>query len=193
MDDILMKSVIEKVEAQENKIGEIEAAIKNIPDNTVGIADVKNAVKSIKEIAESIAFPIQEMRELSKAIIEVRDRLNRPVTSTVQHHHYIPKIIWLCILLFVSLAVVCTGWYMTADTLTEYKANDTKYRYLKLNSNKSLLDLLFSADSLFRTDPGLRDSVIQQEEENQRIFEMLQKANNMEREAEELKRKATGQ
>ncbi len=192
MDDILMKSVIEKVEAQENKIGEIEAAIKNIPDNTVGIADVKNAVKSIKEIAESISFPIQEMRELSKAIIEVRDRLNRPVTSTVQHHHYIPKIIWLCIVLFVSLAVVCTGWYMTANTLTEYKANDTKYRYLKLNSNKSLLDLLYRTDSLFRTDAGLRDSVIQQEEENQRIFEMLQKANNMEREAEELKRKATG-
>ena len=192
MDDILMKSVIEKVEAQENKIGEIEAGIKNIPDNTVGIADVKNAVKSIKEIAESISFPIQEMRELSKAIIEVRDRLNRPVTSTVQHHHYIPKIIWLCIVLFVSLAVVCTGWYMTANTLTEYKANDTKYRYLKLNSNKSLLDLLYRTDSLFRTDAGLRDSVIQQEEENQRIFEMLQKANNMEREAEELKRKATG-
>lgn len=192
MDDILMKSVIEKVEAQENKIGEIEAAIKNIPDNTVGIADVKNAVKSIKEIAESISFPIQEMRELSKAIIEVRDRLNRPVTSTVQHHHYIPKIIWLCIVLFVSLAVVCTGWYMTANTLNEYKANDTKYRYLKLNSNKSLLDLLYRTDSLFRTDAGLRDSVIQQEEENQRIFEMLQKANNMEREAEELKRKATG-
>ncbi|TXJ27722.1 MAG: hypothetical protein E6Q24_07795 [Chitinophagaceae bacterium] len=192
MDDILMKSVIEKVEAQENKIGEIEAAIKNIPDNTVGIADVKNAVKSIKEIAESISFQIQEMRELSKAIIEVRDRLNRPVTSTVQHHHYIPKIIWLCIVLFVSLAVVCTGWYMTANTLTEYKANDTKYRYLKLNSNKSLLDLLYRTDSLFRTDAGLRDSVIQQEEENQRIFEMLQKANSMEREAEELKRKATG-
>lgn len=187
-----MKSVIEKVEAQENKIGEIEAAIKNIPDNTVGIADVKNAVKSIKEIAESISFPIQEMRELSKAIIEVRDRLNRPVTSTVQHHHYIPKIIWLCIVLFVSLAVVCTGWYMTANTLAEYKANDTKYRYLKLNSNKSLLDLLYRTDSLFRTDAGLRDSVIQKEEENQRIFEMLQKANNMEREAEELKRKATG-
>lgn len=192
MDDILMKSVIEKVEAQENKIGEIEAAIKNIPDNTVGIADVKNAVKSIKEIAESISFQIQEMRELSKAIIEVRDRLNRPVTSTVQHHHYIPKIIWLCIVLFVSLAVVCTGWYMTANTLTEYKANDTKYRYLKLNSSKSLLDLLYRTDSLFSTDAGLRDSVIQQEEENQRIFEMLQKANNMEREAEELKRKATG-
>jgi hypothetical protein len=192
MDDILMKSVIEKVEAQENKIGEIEAAIKNIPDNIVGIADVKNAVKSIKEIAESISFPIQEMRELSKAIIEVRDQLNRPVTSTVQHHHYIPKIIWLCIVLFVSLAVVCTGWYMTANTLTEYNANDTKYRYLKLNSNKSLLDLLYRTDSLFRADAGLRDSVIQQEEENQRIFEMLQKANNMEREAEELKRKATG-
>ena len=54
-----MKSVIEKVEAQENKIGEIEAAIKNIPDNTAGIADVKNAVKSIKEIAESISFPMR--------------------------------------------------------------------------------------------------------------------------------------
>jgi hypothetical protein len=192
MDDILLKSIIEKVEAQENKIAEVQGTLKDFFGKSQEIEQTKVELKTMKSAVEGISFPTKEMRELSKSMIEVRDRLNRPVINTVQHHHYIPKIIWLCIGLFVSLAAVCTGWYMTANTLTEYKASDTKYRYLKLNSNKSLLELLYTTDSLFRTDPGLRDSVVQLEEENQRIFEMLQKANNMEREAEELKKKATG-
>jgi hypothetical protein len=187
-----MKSIIEKVEAHENKFSEVQGTLKDCSGKSKEIEQVKVELKTMKSAVEGISFPTKEMRELSNSMIEVRDRFNRPVINTVQHHHYFPKIIWLCIGLFVSLAVVCTGWYITANTLTEYKANDTKYRYLKLNSNKSLLELLYATDSLFRTDPGLRDSVIQQEDENQRILEMLQKANNMEREAEELKRKATG-
>ena len=190
MDEILMKSVIEKVEGQGNKISDIEAALKNHSGNTMGIEDIKNAVVSIKEIAESISFPTKEMRDLSKTIVEVRDRLNRPVLNTVQHHHYIPKILWLAMGLFLALAVVCTGWYMTATSMNENKANDTKYRYLKLNRNRLLQDLLSVTDSLYRADPDMRDSVIQREEENRKILELLQKAEDMQKEAEKLKRKA---
>jgi hypothetical protein len=187
-----MKSVIEKVETQENKIAEIEAAIKNLPGNTPGIEEIKNVLESIKEIVESISFPIQEMKELSKSVTECRKQLSQPVQNSVQHHHHFPKIAWLIVVLFLALTIVCPGWYMTGTTLKEYKANDTKYRFLKLYGNNSLKETLFTADSLYRVYPGMRDSVIQKENEDKDRFEMLQNADNKENEAKELRKKAKG-
>jgi len=192
MDDILTKSIIEKVETLENKIAEIEAAIKNHSGNTEGIEHLKTVLESIKAIVEEISFPIHEMRELSRNVIECRKQLSQPVQNTVQHHHHFPKIGWLTIIFFLALVIVCPGWYMTGTALKEYKANDTKYRYLKLYVNNSLKETLFIADSLHRAIPDMRDSVIQKEEENRQVFELLQQAKAKENEAEELKRKATG-
>ena len=81
---------------------------------------------------------------------------------------------------------------MTGTALKEYKANDTKYRFLKLYGNNSLKVTLFSTDSLYRIYPGMRDSIVQKENENRDRFEMLQKADNEENEAKELRKKAKG-
>lgn len=190
MDDILAKSIIEKVEGHENKIAEIEAAIKNLPGNTEVIELIKRAVESMKEIVKENSFLIREMRELSRSVTEYRKQLSQPVQNTVQTYHHFPKIIWLSIGLFLALAIVSVGWYMTGTTVDEYKANDTKYRYLKLYGNISLKETLFITDSLHRAIVGMRDSVIQKEEENRQVFELLQEAKRKEKEAEELKRKA---
>ena len=192
MDDILAKSIIEKVETQQNKIAEIEAAIKNLSGNDDLIDHLNGAVESMKEAVKEISFPIQEMRELSRSITELRKKLSQPVQNTVQHHHHFPKILWLSIGLFLGLTIVCAGWYMTGTTLEEYKANDTKYRYLKVFGSNSLKELLYNADSLYRVEPGMRDSVIQKEEGNRQVFELLQEAKRKEEEAKELKRKAKG-
>jgi len=190
MEGIFMKSVIETLEAQENKIAEIEAAIKNLPDNTLGVKEIKNVLESINEIVEGISFPIQEMRELSRSIADLRLQLNQPVQNSVKHHHHFPKIAWVTVVFFLALTIVCPGWYATGTALKKYKANDTKYRYLKLYGNNSLKETLFVTDSLHRIYPDMRDSVIQKEEENRQVFELLQEAKRKEKEAEELKRKA---
>jgi len=183
MDEILMQSVIEKVDGHEKRISETQMAINKMSDVSEQIESLKGAVDKLNSSVDNISFPVREMKDL-------RSQLSRPVTNTVEHHHHFPKILWLAIGLFLALAVVCTGWYMTATAVKEYKANDTKYRYLRLNSNRSLQGLLFFTDSLYRVDQGMRDSVIQKEEENRRVFELLQKAKDKEEEAEELKRKA---
>src|SRR5688572_20298562 len=192
MDDILTKSLIEKVETLENKIAEIEAAIKNPSGNAEGIEYLKSVLESLKEISEGISFPIQEMRELSRTVTECRKQLSQPVQNTVQHHHHFPKIAWLSVGLFLALTIASVGWYMTGTRVEEFKANDTKYRYLKLYSNNSLKETLFVTDSLHRAIPGMRDSVIQKEENNRQVFELLQEAKRKEKEAEALKRKAKG-
>ena len=183
MDEILMQSVIEKVDGHEKRISETQTAINKMSNVSEQIESMKDAVEKLNSSVNNISFPVRDMKDL-------RSQLSRPVTNTVEHHHHFPKILWLASGLFLGLAIVCTGWYMTGTSMKEYKASDTKYRYLKLNSNKSLQDLLSFTDSLYRTDPDMRDSVIQKEEENRKILELLQKADNMEKEAEKLKRKA---
>lgn len=192
MDDILMKSVIDKMEIQENRIAEIETTLKNFPGNNAGIEEVRKVLEALKEIIENISFPIYEMRELTKSVTELRRDLRQPVQNTIEHRHYYPKILWLTIVFFLGLVIVSAGWYMTINTIEDYKANDTKYRYLKVFGNNSLKELLFAADSLHRVDPHMRDSVIQRENDNRERFEMLQEANSKEKEAKELRKKAKG-
>jgi hypothetical protein len=189
MNDILATSIIEKIETQGNKIAEIEAALKNLPGNIPGIEEIKNILESIKGIVENIYFPVQEMKELSKTVTEYRKQLSQPVHNLVRHHHHFPKIAWITAVFFVALIIVCPGWYMTGTALKAFKANDTKYRYLKLNPNKALMQMLFYTDSLYRQDINMRDSVIQKEEDLSRLFVLEREAESMKKETEELKRK----
>jgi hypothetical protein len=79
------------------------------------------------------------------------------------------------------------GWYGAEDNLSLYKANDTKYRYLKLNGGQSLYKALVSLDSLYMKDEKMRDWVIAREERNEKAFQLTQRAIQMEKEAKELK------
>lgn len=69
-------------------------------------------------------------------------------------------------------------------------ANDTKYRYLKLDTaSRGLQEHLNLVDSLYKLNPDLRQTVLETEETNRKHLEMLQKARQMENEARDLKRK----
>lgn len=77
------------------------------------------------------------------------------------------------------------GWIVTASRQDMYKANDTKYRYLKLQDNEFLNIWLSLTDSLYLMDANLRNTVIAKEDQNKRNLEILQKALKMEKEAKE--------
>jgi hypothetical protein len=85
--------------------------------------------------------------------------------------------------------VTVVGWYRAEDSLALYRANDTKYRYLKLNGGQSLYKALVSLDSLYIKDEKMRDWVIAREERNEKAFQLTQRAIQMEKEAKELKQK----
>lgn len=190
MDDILIKSVIDKSATHDNNIKALQEAVKKMSGQPEEIALIKKDMTQLSELLKDIKFPVGEMRDLSIKISGLDTRLNQPVKNIVQHQHHFPKILWLSIGLIISMAVVCTGWYMTGSALQEYKASDTKYRYLKLTDHQPLQELLSITDSLYRSKANMRDSVLQQEEQNKRKLEMLQRAMKLEAEAKELKRKA---
>ena len=189
MDEILLDSVIDKVDAHDKKIGELHQKIEQTPNYREAFVRIEDAINELRSDVQKISFPEKELHEFSGRLIVGINLLRQPVEQKVIHQHHFHKIIWIAVGLFLVLCLVLTGWYNTYDKLKLYKANDTKYRYLKLEADGGLLKWMRVIDSLYLVDRKMRDSVIAKEEQNQRDFEMMQKAKQMEDEARELRGK----
>lgn len=194
MNEVLLGSVIEKVDANERKmedqervISELKEKVAHMPDTAL-LNNIKTGFEKIQTEINKISFPEIEMRELSERLLTSVMLLKQPVKQEVIQRHHVPKIIWIAASLFLLLCLVLTGWYNTNNHLKLYKANDTKYRYLKLQGSSTLNNVLGFTDNLYKVDDKMRDKVIEQEEQNQRDLEKMRRALQMEKEAKELKK-----
>lgn len=188
--DAFMEVVVKKMEAQDKKISEMAGKTNNDPDYYQPIQELIASVKGLQTAFKASHFPTGKLQELSTHLSLAINLLHQPMKKEVLHHHHIPKLIWITAGLFIVFSLVCSGWYMTAEKLDGYTANDTKYRHLKLyTANKRLQQELNLADSIYHANPNMREIVLKTEEQNKRNLELLQKARRMESEATELKRK----
>jgi len=81
------------------------------------------------------------------------------------------------------------GWYLAGSRLAGYIANDTKYRYLRLDTaQKGLQFYLYHIDSFYATYPDLRKKMLQTEEQHRINFERLQRAERLKAEAKDLEK-----
>lgn len=151
---------------------------------------IHSTVDEIKDKMQQASYPIQEMQQISMSLETNLQQLKQPLQQQVVHHHHATKVIWATAALFLVVCLLLTGWYHTANKLDLYEANDTKYRYLKLEGNIAVAHWCRIADSMFIADTNLRNVVLQKEEEKQTNMEMLQRAIEMEEEAEKLRQQA---
>ncbi len=152
---------------------------------------IATGINKMQEVIQRFSFPDTKFHQLSSKLDKNIQLLQNPVLQKIIHQHHVPKITWIAAGLLIALALVSAGWYMTTEKLNSYIANDTKYRYLKLDTGRVILrQQLYRADSLFNAKANFRDSVINTEEEYRSNFELLQKASRMSAEAENLKVKA---
>src|SRR5665213_657002 len=122
-----MEVTSRKVEGQDRKITAIEEKMKNIPEQTELIRKLIGTVEELRADAKNSHFPTESIREFSKQLAAGVTLLKRPVESKVLHHHHVPKIILITSGLFIILALVSAGWYMTSDKLYRFEDSDTKY------------------------------------------------------------------
>jgi hypothetical protein len=185
-----MEAALKKIETQDKKIADMAQQIGSIPDNNQDIQQLKTGINELKAEIKNARFPVREMQEFSKQLTISAKLLREPVTIKTQHHHDIPKLIWITAGLFLALCLTSAGWYMTGQKMEGYKANDIKYRYLKLQQDSNLLLLLYRTDSLQQARPGfLRDSVIQEENARHRDYALSRKAAGLEQKANTLRGK----
>jgi hypothetical protein len=189
MNEELIGSLIDKVDKQERKMEELKVKAEVIPSYIDVLSQVKIGMEGLRTDVQKISFPENKIGELFERLAKSIGLFEKPVTQKITHHHHISKIIWATATLFLVLCLVSAGWYSTYNKLDYYKANDTKYRYLKLEANRSLGKWLNMLDSLYIVNTKMRDEVIQKEERKQRDFEIMQQALQMEKEAKELMKK----
>jgi len=178
-----------RIEKQDQKIMELEKQISAIPDNSQAISGVIKGIEELKQIANKNTIPENDLRQLNSNLNKTNGYLSQPVVNKVEHHHHVPKIIIISAILFVIVCLIIGGWYNTFQTLDQYKENDTKYRFLKVQHNKPLQNLLFKTDSLYKLQLDMREDVIRKEDSILDRFKRMQDLEAKEKEVKDIKEK----
>ncbi len=133
MNEILFQTMIDKVDAHERKIEEIQEKVEQLPNYIEVLNLIKSRADETLSHVQKIFFPEKEMCELSANLVTGVALLKQPVKQEI-----IIKTIWITAGLFLIVCLIASALYLTADKLNMYKANDTKYRYLKLEAKSGL-------------------------------------------------------
>ncbi len=141
MNEVLFNTMIDKVDAHERKIEQLQEKIEQLPDYTETLNLIKSREDEILVDIQKIFFPEKEMRELSATMVTGLALIRQPMKQEIIHHHHVTKITWIAAALFLIVCLLSTGWYITAAKLEMYKANDTKYRYLKLEADRGYINV----------------------------------------------------
>jgi len=186
--DAFMEVAYKKIEQQDKKMAAWEEQLKDLAGNKILLRQLITATESLKEEVIKSQLPFETLQELSKKL-NINNILLKLGPQKVQHHHHVPKVIWIAAGLFLGFAMVCSGWYMTHQKLDQFIMNDTKYRYLKLDTGqRSLRMILDRVDKVYDSSTDMRKDVLDKEEVNRKNFEKLQKAEQLKEEAKALEK-----
>lgn len=165
-----------KIQNQEGRLVAVEKKIESSPDLSPAIRVLNGKVNSLAADAKNRELPTDDVQELRGQLKTVIPLLKNPAPAEIEHHHHVPKILWLTAGLFLLVCFLSVGWILTAGKLADFKGNDTKYRKLRLVADSASLVYLNRLDSLYQADPDqLRNNVIEQEHLKQERLELLDK------------------
>lgn len=178
-----------RIEKQDHKIMDLEKQISGIPNISQAISGVIKGIEELKQIANINTIPENDLRQLNANLNKAIGYLSQPVVNKVEHHHHVPKIVIISAILLAVICLMIAGWYNTYQHLEQYRENDTKYRFLKVQHNKPLQNLLFKTDSIYKFQSDMRDDVIRKEDSILDRFKRMQELEAKEKEVKDIKEK----
>ena len=191
--EAFMEITTSKIAMQEKKFADMEEQLKQFADSKAMLTNAINSIESWKKELIKSTIPVEILAVFSSRLNKNSQLLEQAAKNKVHHHHHIPKLIWITAGLFLAVALVVSGWYATTQKANEYMANDTRYRYIKLDTTQKYLQAyLYRVDSLFKTMPDMRKHVFEEEKRLRENFEKLQKAEALRVEAKGLERSVRG-
>lgn len=181
--EVFMEITTSKIAMQEKKFVEMEENLKQFIDSKAILLEALNSLESWKKEVIKSTIPVEILAVFSSRLNKNSQLLEQAAKNKVQHHHHLPKLIWITAALFITVALALSGWYVTSKKANEFMANDTRYRYLKLDTSQYLQGYLYQADSLYKTMPDMRKHVFEEENRLRENVEKLQKAEQLRIEA----------
>jgi hypothetical protein len=199
MNDIIIDTLVEKVNSHETRIDEQQ---KTTQEMSTTISAMKGESENIQRIAKivdelqakmvNIQWPVSEMEKLSGILSRTNHLLENPRREKVLHVHTGSKMMWSVIALSVICIFLLAGWISTYNRLNDYRMNDVCWQYLKLNLGAKQVQSMQKLEMQYQQHPDeMTAQVEQQELRLQQWAEARQKAIEAETRAREY-RKAAG-
>ena len=108
----------------------------------------------------------------------------RPVQAIIKHHFFFKTTTVTAISFFVVIVILSGLYIREKSELDNHRANDIKYRYLKLNSSPNLEKILSHTDSLYRFAPdSMKRKVERLEMQQQKQLERSEKTSRPEQQS----------
>ncbi len=122
-------------------------------DSAIIIQHLNTLEKLFKEQSRTPSAPmnIKPFEELiAKELLQVKNLITaNTLNKQIEHKHHLHKGLFISLILTLFCILLSFGWYKSYDASKQLKANDIKYRALKVVGNKPLLKLLYHTDSLY--------------------------------------------
>lgn len=188
MSEQLLEAILEKIES-------FELLLKVTDNGKEEIKQIKSELtllrKEINNLPTQLQLDSGKLNEVVSAINKLQLQLNIAVRNQIEHKHHLHKGIWIAVGLFVGCFLLGWGWLNAHQEKEQFKANDMKYRSLKISGNKNVLNLCKYTDSLYLKDRvGFSNRVEQEEQRLIEQAELLRLAGEKEKEAKTLKEQA---
>jgi hypothetical protein len=188
--DIFKDTVAKAVEKQQEKtqdhhkrIGIVEQEIQKLSGLPKDVAEIKDSLNLVKRNSVTALLPNEKSEKLAENLSVAIPLIGKLIENKIQHHHHIPKLLWVAAALFLLLSLVCAGWYVTASREDQHLAGDIKYRQLKLMADTTFLRSLWKLDSVYSANPdSVRENVEIQETLRQHRLELIDQLHTVEKE-----------
>src|SRR4051794_35337922 len=106
MSEVLLHSMIDKMDAGEKKIDQLIELIRNLPSKTQISEQIKSSAEAVRSEFQKSTFPIEEMRQISVDMETSAAVFKQPVKQEIVYHHYASKVIWATAALFLLVCAM---------------------------------------------------------------------------------------
>jgi hypothetical protein len=196
--EIFKDSVAKAVEKQQERtqdhhkrIGIVEQEIQKLSGLPKDIAEIKDSLNVVKRNGVAALLPTEQSEKLTQNLSTLIPLIRQLIENKIQHHHYIPKLIWITAGLFIIICLACSGWYVSASKIDQHKAGDIKYRELKLLADTTFLKTLWQLDRSYAADPDSMSNAVElQESLLQQRLELMDQLHALDRQIGPVTEKA---
>ena len=160
MSEILLQTIVEKLETLEKSQQELKSKIDAVPEYSKEFKDLQERLRmtqmDIKSMPQQISIPLSDIVSLKETITKLKIELKEPLTQKVKHIHYTSKPLLACIVLVMIIVGLCVWISKLYDRQNEIgqskpvqalRSNDN-FAEEKIKSNKYKATGKIGRDSL---------------------------------------------
>jgi hypothetical protein len=171
MNDIIIETVVEKVNAHEHRLNEQQKSVQTMNETISTLKSqselVDKMIETINQLQAGLAklnLPVSEMEKLKSTIALNNHLLQSPTQQKIIHVHTGGKMLWSLIGATVLIILLVIGWINTWGSLKQYRMHDMCWRYLKIHLETKQLQSLQNIERQYQQDPDEMTGKVEQQE-----------------------------